>query len=129
LGAAGTCLAAAAEVLTKFLNFPNSHDFAGFCRKRPTQRLSCSMQKKSFFFEKKKQKTFDCFGFGLSGRAQPKVAKVFWFFFSKKNRFSRPCLSRHDALHPCANVIALAGSLPLDSYCAGNPGSVPPWKS
>jgi hypothetical protein len=24
-------------------------------------------KKKAFFFEKKKQKTFDCFGFGLSG--------------------------------------------------------------
>jgi hypothetical protein len=42
---------------------------------------------KDFFFEKKKQKTFDYFGCGLSGWAQPRLAKVFWFFFSKKNRF------------------------------------------
>jgi hypothetical protein len=38
-----------------------------------------------FLFEKKKQKTFARFGFGLSGKAQPRSAKVFWFFFSKKN--------------------------------------------
>jgi hypothetical protein len=40
--------------------------------------------KKDFFFEKKKQKTF-----GWLSRAYPadvrQVAKVFWFFFSKKN--------------------------------------------
>jgi hypothetical protein len=40
---------------------------------------------KAFFFEKKKQKTFDCFGCGPSSEAQRKHAKVFWFFFSKKN--------------------------------------------
>jgi hypothetical protein len=40
-----------------------------------------------FFFEKKKQKTFGRFGFGLSGTAQHGIAKVFWFFFSKKNCF------------------------------------------
>jgi hypothetical protein len=44
-----------------------------------------STGRKAFFFEKKKQKTFDHFGFGLSGWAQPSFAKVFWFFFSKKN--------------------------------------------
>jgi hypothetical protein len=27
------------------------------------------------------------FGFGLSGKAQPRLAKVFWFFFSTKNCF------------------------------------------
>ncbi len=43
--------------------------------------------RKVCFFEKKKQKTFFCFGFGLSGDAQPRLAKVFWFFFSKKNCF------------------------------------------
>jgi len=40
---------------------------------------------KQFFFEKKNQKTFIRFGLGLSGEAQPRLAKVFWFFFSKKN--------------------------------------------
>jgi hypothetical protein len=33
------------------------------------------------------QKTFDHFGFGLPGQARPSFAKVFWFFFSKKNGF------------------------------------------
>jgi hypothetical protein len=38
---------------------------------------------KVFFFEKKKQKTFGrCRGRVISAR---KEAKVFWFFFSKKN--------------------------------------------
>jgi hypothetical protein len=45
------------------------------------------IERKILFFEKKKQKTFDCFGFGLSGYAQPRLVKVFWFFFLKKNRF------------------------------------------
>jgi hypothetical protein len=40
---------------------------------------------KVFFFEKKKQKTFIRSGCGLSGQAQPRLVKVFWFFFSKKN--------------------------------------------
>jgi hypothetical protein len=44
---------------------------------------------KVFFFEKKKQKTFDYSGFGLSGEAQPRLVKVFWFFFSRKNFFLR----------------------------------------
>jgi hypothetical protein len=57
---------------------------------------------KHFFFEKKKQKTFVRFGFGLSGEDRPRLAKVFWFFFSKKNRFlpspiARPTL-RHDSM-------------------------------
>jgi hypothetical protein len=44
--------------------------------------------RKHFFFEKKQQKTFIHFGFGFSGEAQPKLVKVFWFFFSKKNTLS-----------------------------------------
>ncbi len=47
---------------------------------------------KHFFFEKKKQKTFDYFGFGSPGETEAKFAKVFWFFFSKKNRF--PCRAK-----------------------------------
>jgi hypothetical protein len=43
---------------------------------------------RSSFLKKKKQKTFDDLGFGLPGQAQPRLVKVFWFFFSKKNRFS-----------------------------------------
>jgi len=43
--------------------------------------------RKVFFFEKKKQKTFVRVGFGFTGWAKPKGTKVFWFFFSKKNRF------------------------------------------
>jgi hypothetical protein len=41
-------------------------------------------ERKAFFFEKKKQKTFISFGFGFSGEAQPRHPKVFCFFFSKK---------------------------------------------
>jgi len=47
-------------------------------------------ESKDFFFEKKKQKTFDCFGCGLSGYSEPRLVKVFWFFFSKKNCFLSP---------------------------------------
>jgi hypothetical protein len=47
-------------------------------------------RRKHVFFEKKQQKTFIHFGFGLSGEAQPRLAKVFWFFFSKKNCFLSP---------------------------------------
>jgi len=46
--------------------------------------------RKVFFFEKKKQKTFvRCRGLVTGVR---KKAKVFWFFFSKKNAL----LSAHD---------------------------------
>jgi hypothetical protein len=41
---------------------------------------------KDFFFEKKKQKTFESCGPRQSRRARKRV-KVFWFFFSKKNAF------------------------------------------
>ncbi len=41
---------------------------------------------KAFFFEEKKQKTFDYSGFGLSRNACAKFTKVFWFFLSKKSR-------------------------------------------
>jgi hypothetical protein len=34
-----------------------------------------------------KQKTFDHFGFGLSGQARPSFVKVFWFFLSQRNGF------------------------------------------
>jgi hypothetical protein len=46
-------------------------------------------QEKVFFFEKKKQKTFGRLG-TRCGNATPKNPKVFWFFFSKKNRFPHP---------------------------------------
>jgi len=49
--------------------------------------VNAAPRSKAFFFEKKKQKTFDYFGFGLSGERGPKFVKVFWFFFSKKNCF------------------------------------------
>jgi hypothetical protein len=44
--------------------------------------------RKQFFFGKKNQKTFPfCGTAGVAHRAfaMPKRAKVFWFFFSKKN--------------------------------------------
>jgi hypothetical protein len=44
----------------------------------------CRKGSKQFFFEKKNQKTFD-----YLARVLPQhpliIAKVFWFFFSKKN--------------------------------------------
>jgi hypothetical protein len=43
--------------------------------------------RKNFFFEKKKQKTFDDFGCGLSGESEPRLVKVFCFFFSKNKSF------------------------------------------
>jgi hypothetical protein len=43
--------------------------------------------RKHAFFEKKKQKTFTRSGFGLSGEAQPRLVKV-WFFSSEKNILS-----------------------------------------
>jgi hypothetical protein len=46
-------------------------------------------QEKVFFFEKKKQKTFGRLG-SRCANATPKNPKVFWFFFSKKNRFLHP---------------------------------------
>jgi hypothetical protein len=42
--------------------------------------------RKDFFFEKKKQKTFATWAQPIRGRRR-QVAKVFWFFFSKKNIF------------------------------------------
>jgi hypothetical protein len=39
---------------------------------------------KHFFFEKKKQKTSDYFGFGPPGESEAKFVEVFCFFFSKK---------------------------------------------
>jgi hypothetical protein len=43
--------------------------------------------RKHFFFEKKKQKTFDCFGFGVSGWSEGRQVRVFCCFFSKKKGF------------------------------------------
>ncbi len=39
------------------------------------------------FFLKKEAKTFYPFGVPPLGRARRKRIEVFWFFFSKKNRF------------------------------------------
>jgi Brp/Blh family beta-carotene 15,15'-monooxygenase len=48
---------------------------------------------KQFFFEKKNQKTFTQLG-ARSRPAHALIAKVFWFFFSKKNCFlTLPCLA------------------------------------
>jgi len=41
-------------------------------------------ERKFFFFEKKKQETFVCLG-ARWGVGAAYGAKVFWFFFSKKN--------------------------------------------
>jgi hypothetical protein len=53
-------------------------------------------KEKNFFFEKKKQKTFN---YAAGGRPTfepqhcPQQLKVFWFFFSKKNCFLPSTLS------------------------------------
>jgi hypothetical protein len=60
-------------------------------------RISRRLKGEDFFFEKKKQKTFVHLGFGLPGKAQPRFVKVFWFFFSKKNRFLLPSPKHPDA--------------------------------
>jgi len=55
--------------------------------------------RKRFFFEKKKQKTFDSLGPRRLQRQDANKTKVFWFFFSKKNvlpslSFLRPTTRR-----------------------------------
>jgi hypothetical protein len=50
--------------------------------------------KKAFFFEKKKQKTSVCFGFGLSGIGSAPTRKSFLVLFFKKE----PLLG-HSPLH------------------------------
>jgi hypothetical protein len=52
---------------------------------------------------KKEAKNSCLIGFGLSAEAQPECVKVFWFFFSKKNRF----LCRL----PAVEAIAIPGQL------------------
>jgi hypothetical protein len=54
---------------------------------------------------KKEAKNFCSTGFGLAAEAQPKFVKVFWFFFSKKNRF--PCCL------PSVEAISIPGQLPF----------------
>jgi hypothetical protein len=46
---------------------------------------------------KKRSKKLLQMGCGLSGYSEPRLVKVFWFFFSKKNRF----LSSPDCPAPC----------------------------
>jgi hypothetical protein len=41
----------------------------------------------------KKRKNSGQAGFGLAAEAQPEFVKVFWFFFSKKNRFRAAAFS------------------------------------
>jgi len=52
-------------------------------RRRAGSQRGAGEVRKVFFFEKKKQKTFDCWA-RLAGSVR-KEKKVFWFFFSKKN--------------------------------------------
>jgi hypothetical protein len=50
----------------------------------PALRLPRRKQASSFL-KKRSKKAFDYFGFGVSGLSELQFAKVFWFFFSKKN--------------------------------------------
>jgi hypothetical protein len=52
------------------------------------QKAFASQGRKACFLEKKQQKTFDHFGFGLSGLAQPSFAKIFLVLFFKKELLS-----------------------------------------
>jgi hypothetical protein len=58
---------------------------------------------------KKEAKNSGSIGFGLSAEAQPEFVKVFWFFFSKKNRF----LCRL----PSVEAISIPGQLPRKKIC------------
>ena len=53
-------------------------------------RCNNASERKAFFFEKKKQKTFDYSASVSPDRLRPESQKFFWFFFSKKNRLSFP---------------------------------------
>jgi hypothetical protein len=44
-------------------------------------------EKRSAFLKKSAQKTFVNLGHGRCNNRGPEETKVFWFFFSKKNRF------------------------------------------
>jgi anti-sigma regulatory factor (Ser/Thr protein kinase) len=50
-------------------------------------RLALAPRRKHFFFEKKKQKTFEYFSFGLSGEAEAQKQKFFGSFFQKRTSF------------------------------------------
>jgi hypothetical protein len=43
--------------------------------------------RKHFFFEKKKQKTFDYFGFDSPGETEAEIAKFLGSFFQKRTAF------------------------------------------
>jgi hypothetical protein len=45
---------------------------------------------RAFFSEEKKQKTFIRLASAFPDRHEAKLAKVFWFFFSKKNMLASP---------------------------------------
>jgi hypothetical protein len=49
--------------------------------------------RENFFFEKKNQKAFDSFGFGLSGEAQPSSQRFFGSFFQKRTKEDFPAAS------------------------------------
>jgi hypothetical protein len=60
----------------------------------PAGRAPPSRQKRQLFFsEEKKQKTFSSLS-RLYPAADNQETKVFWFFFSKKNCFTRRLLRR-----------------------------------
>jgi hypothetical protein len=61
---------------------PETHELRGNDTGRSRKK-----GEEGLLFLKKQQKTLAHFSFGLSGQARPSFAKVFWFFFSKKNRF------------------------------------------
>jgi hypothetical protein len=46
---------------------------------------SLRRRRKAFFFEKKQHEAFVSAVAGLSGESATAPAKVFWFFFAKKN--------------------------------------------
>jgi hypothetical protein len=90
------------------MRMPDSQSFLRLFFKKgncpSTHAESKASGSKAFFLEKKKQKTFGRFGFGAAGDARPRGSKVFWFFFSKKNRLLPLIFASVDSLGPTRAV-------------------------
>jgi hypothetical protein len=61
---------------------------------------------KHFFFEKKKQKTFDYFGFGSPGEPEAEFANFFGSFFQKRTAFC--CVPWPGSLTGCGKAAKFA---------------------
>jgi hypothetical protein len=75
--------------LLRFAALSQALEQGGNCPGSPRSKKASG--RKAFFFEKKKQKTFVHFCFGLAGESETHFAKVFWFFFFKKELLTLSC--------------------------------------